>query len=351
MIHAPGRSAASAMVFLGAGMRIFLGLAVEYSAAYNAGWLCPFLALLLCLPLGIALYAAGKIGNAAPWNTLCSRCPMAVRQVCAVLFALLLIYDCAIVVRHTAATANFVSLNATSTAWLTLPLALVIFIVVVLGPDAEGNSVRIWLKLLPLIFGVVIAVQFERYNINWLTPVLGSGTAPLLQGGLLGGGWLALMYLPWMLAVPDRKRNSIVRPGILSVLAAAALLASLQLLSPTLVETNLSQIARAELILSNNRVSHTLQMFLTILWFGSLLHLIAIEAASAACFIQNSFIHLPKWSIAMICSLLCALLSFSRFTGTTHAARMYRLNFILIGSIFACVMAFALRRSGGDLHV
>lgn len=345
---ASGRSSAIAMAYLAISARLFCGMAVDYPAARNASWMCPLVGLVLCVPLAMVLKRAAATGNGSPWNHLTAACPGIVSHSIAALWVLLIIYDCAAFVRLTAATANFISLNDASLAQLTLPLVLMIAAVILLGSDAEGNSSRIWLRLLPLLFVIVVLVQFRSYNPSWLTPVLGSGVSAVLQGGLLCGGWASLTLLPWIFAVPDRERNHPVRMLLLAALTSSALLIILQMLCPAMIETDLSRMARIEIILNNNRVSHVLQMLMTAIWLVSLLHLISIEAVTAGEIIQSVQPKIPKWAIAIACAGGIFALSLSDWIRSGLQERVYQYLFIAIGLSVALMAGLLLLKNGGE---
>jgi len=345
-----GRSSAAAMVIAGAAARVFCGMGVEYSAAYNAGWICPLAALLFCLPLTIVLRMAGKLGNDSPWNNMARACPKAIADAVAALFVLLLIYDCAIITRLTAATANFVSLNNITLPLLVLPLVLTQLAVNLLPSDSEGFCARIWLLILPLMLLVVAVVQFKSYNPAWLTPLLGGGLPAIAQGGLYCSGWMTLLLLPWLTAVPDRAGNKPFRALFSAALISAVLLIVLRMLCPSMVETDLSEIERAEIILSNNRVSHILQMFLTLLWFGSLLHLICVESVAAVSFVRSRFPKLPRWISALFCPAVSGVISLTDLVRNAISTRFFLYLFILIATACALMFSISIAKSGGKSH-
>lgn len=342
-----GRSAASAMVFAGITARIFCGMAAQYSEAYNAAWLCPLLGLVFCMPLALTLKYAGDMGEDSPWRNLAKKCPAWLINAAAMVFALLLLADCATFMGLTASTANFTALSDVSFIWLILPLAVLIFAVVLSGEDAEGNSVRLWLKLLPLLFIIVGAVQLKSYHPAWLAPILGGGTSAIAQGTLYCGGWTSLLLLPWLTAVPDRGKNHPLRPVLFAHLAASMLLLFLQMLCPALIKTNLSQMARVEIILNNNRVSHVLQMLTTLIWFGSLLHLIAIEALSAASLLANFLPKAPRWSIALVCAVASTALCLCGAGTSACIIGLYRYLFIVVGGLMSILMFIAIAKTKG----
>lgn len=342
-----GRSAASAMVFAGITARNFCGMAAQYSNAYNAAWLCPLLGLVFCTPLALTLKYAGDMGGDSPWRNLANKCPAWLMNAIGTLFALLQLADCATFMGLTASTANFTALSDVSFIWLILPLAVLIFAVVLSGQDAEGNSVRIWLKILPLLFIIVCAVQFKSYHPAWLAPIFGGGAPAIAQGALYCGGWTSLLLLPWLTAVPDKGKNRPLRPVLFAHLAASMLLLFLQMLCPSLIKTNLSQMARVEIILNNNRVSHVLQMLTTLIWFGSLLHLIAIEALSAASLLANCLPKATRWSIALVCTVASTALCLCGAGESVNIIGLYRYLFIVVGGLLSLLMFIAFVKTKG----
>lgn len=342
----PGRSSAAAMVFLSMVMRMYCGMATDFSAARNAVWLCPLVGLVLSLPFALLLKQAPGCGNSAPWTILTSNVSRWLKTIIAVGFSMLLLYDCAVFTRLTASTANFISLNDVSLFWLILPLALMIAIIMRLGPDAEGNSARIWLKLLPLLLIIVVCVQLDSYNPAWLSPVLGGGLPGILQGGLLCGGWMALLQLSMACAVPDREKYHPVRAVFLSAVAASLLLMLLQMLCPAMVETSLSQMARIEIILNNNRVSHILQILMTTIWFIGLLHLISIEAVTAAVLIRDSLPKCSAWTVSSAGAAIVFVLSMSDWVRGSIADRFDRYLYIFVGGVMALLGLTLLKKRG-----
>ena len=70
MKYAPGRSAMLPLMFLAIVTRLFCAMAVEYSGAHNAAWICPLIGLILYLPFAFALQRAAAIGNDSAWGNL-----------------------------------------------------------------------------------------------------------------------------------------------------------------------------------------------------------------------------------------------------------------------------------------
>ena len=78
------------------------------------------------------------------------------------------------------------------------------------------------------------------------------------------------------------------------------LLLGLHMLSPSLVGTQLLLPARLEILLNNGRVPISLQLVYLVLWYGSLLHLISMEAIAAACIAKRLFPGIRLWLLALI---------------------------------------------------
>lgn len=276
-----------------------MGMAVDAPSVHAAAWLCPIVGLALFLPLGLLESSCGRLaGNLSPWQYLRKRCPAGVMHAAELLLALLLLLDCASNMRVLAATAGMLTLGRTPVVLLLLPLGILSAVMVLLGGDAAGNTARLWNRILPLLFFVILIFHLPSYNAAWLTPVLGSGLDSILEGGVYCGGSIALLSLSCLLAVPDRKQKPLLPIISIGVFAASLQLAALQMLSPSFTGTELSRSGRISLILSNGRTSSPLQMLMMLLWYGGILHVISAEAVSSAGFLEHALPSVPRWCFA-----------------------------------------------------
>ena len=328
----PGRSAAISLITTAMIMRMYWGLSLYFPYPLNASWLCPLVGLAIYLPFAFALWQTAALGNSSPWENLTRRAPRGVTNVIGLGFALLLIYDAATVVQLTALSSNVLALNDVSPVLLMLPLALVILCAVRLGADALGNSARLWLCVLPLFIVVILLVQFRNYRFGWLTPILGGGAASILSGGVYCAGCMALMSLPWLLALPDRYGGRLLPWAALSAVAAALLMLSQQLLIPAMMGTELNTAARIDLILNNGRMTLSPQIILDVLWFGNMLYLISAETVTAAEYLRMLLPKLPVWPLAAVVALATGI-------AAAHGGAWLQANTAVICNLFAVIGA------------
>ena len=346
-IAAPGRGPAAAMLLLSVTMRLFWGVAADHPSIANAAWICPLAGLVIYLPFYLAVNRAEKLGGDSAWGNLANIAPKPVMHAAELIFSLLLLFDCASSMRLMANTANLLALGDVSIILLLIPLAALLAADVLIGAEAVGSSARLWLRVVPLLFVVMFIVQAQVYNPSWLTPLLGSGVQSILGGGFYSAGCLALLTLPWMIALPDRNKKPAILYIGLAALAAAILLAAQAMLCPPFDGMELSRTGRVKLILSNGRAALSLQMLLVVLWYGGLMHLIGTEAVTAACYLRRIIPRAPQWSFAAGEALLTIIAASSGLTTECTARLFYPWMFACLGALLIVAMLSGLLGKGG----
>ena len=341
MTYLPGRSAAGPLVAAAIGMRMFWGMAVDFPFAMNASWICPLLGMLIYLPFAFAIHQAGKIGPGSVWRNLTEELSAGIRSLLGGFLALLLFYDASVAVRLMASSANLVALNNVTVHILIFPLSLVIAAVILLGGDASGGCVRIWIRILPLLMIIVFFVQAKGYRIGWLTPLLGGGPNNIIRGSIYCAGCLSLASLSWIIAVPDRNKHGIFLYTTIPSIVVALLMLAQHMSFPALINIPFTRAARIELILSNGRMSLSPQLVLDVLWFGGLLQLISAEVVTAAAYLHSALNKLPKWLIAVSASLLITICALFNPEWLRNSVGMTQMLFLEIGGILAILMSAA----------
>lgn len=340
-----GRSEAVSMLITAGIMRLFAGFSVEYCEAGNAAWLSAAAGLLLLVPFGLGIYYVSRTGNDSAWSNILSGCPKWLGTAFSVICILLLSIDCASIMRLTAVTANITAQNDVPLNLLLIPLIIVLFFNGVFGSTAEGNSARIWLHILPLFILIIVAVQFKRYEPDWLNPILGNGLSRIADGGILSAGWMALLCLSWIIALPDRNKSNIT--VILAAVSAVSciLLAVSQMLVPTLTGTTLTETARIKLFLSNGRIALSIQLILLIVWYGNMLHLMSVEAVTASCFLRSIFPAVTGWVLSATEAVLAGILAI--FVLPAYRINRYanRYAFIIICTMLIVLLTVSFIRS------
>lgn len=348
MTLSPGRSAVAPLITLTLTMRIVCGLSLDMPDALNATWMCPLLGLVFFLPVCCVFSQMSGLDRGSPMDNLSKRMPGVVLIACKIIFTLLLALDAAAMVRLTASSCNVLSLNNEATPYQIVPLSLAIAFVVRLGLDALGNSARLWLKILAGLLLIVFILQLKGYDVYWLAPILGSGAAGILNGGIYCAGCMALLTLPWMLATPDRNQKGLTRYALLSALAASLMLISLQMLYPVQIGGTLTRAARIALLLCNGRLSLSPQLFLNMIWYGGMLYLIAAETTTGAALLRSSFPRARKWIWAPLVLLSSFLLPLINPKWFQEYPNHIGLMFIAIGAVLALMMIFALHREEAE---
>lgn len=346
MRYVPGRSGALPLMFIAMIARLFCEMALLYPAAHNAAWLCPIAALILYLPFAFALQRAAALGNDSAWGNLEPRVPSLLSALIPLLFALLLLLDASSMMDVIAGTASF-SIGDKAVITLELPLAILLALMVLLGPDAAGNNARIGLYILGVLLLIIALVQLPIYRSGWLTPILGGGVPSILTGALRCAGSMVLLSLTWLFAVPDRARFGPWLWGAAASLLASALLAGLQMLSPTFVGTELLRPARMEILLNNGRVAISLQFVYLLAWYGGLLHLISAEAVTAACILRRLLPGIKLWLVALAEAVAVFLISGSEGIQAFLAGTAPAWLFPAVGLLMLIAMAAAGLAKGG----
>ena len=337
-----GKSHAAPMIVVALSTRMFWGLSLDISCAVNAAWMCPILGFLLYLPFAFAVSRADALGNASPIDNLKPHVPRGLFAAISALFALLLMWDGAAAVRLAASSSNAIALSDIPVPVLALPLSIVAGTVVLLGAQAEGNSARIWLKLVPLLLIIIFLVQFKSYNIGWLTPILGDGPSGIIDGCIYCAGAMALLSLPWLISVPDRNDRGVLRYVAFAALATSVMLVSEQMLCPVQLKSALTRSARMELVLSNGRLMLSPQLVVNVLWYGSLLHLISAQASVAAIYLKRIFPGASKWMLAVIVAIVLLILPGWDPVALRVYLRWIGMLFIIIGLALAALLKAAI---------
>lgn len=300
-----GRSSAAPLVVISVAIRLIWSLTIDNESVYNAAWQCPIIGFILFLPAGLAIKALSREINGCAFSAdHLRRKPVAEYSIAGAAF-LLLIFDASANVHLLSNSASVMAL-AEAPVWLvSLPIAVLVFVCVLIGMEAAGRSARLWIRMILPLLAIMIIVQFRSYRPEWLTPVFGGGLREIIRGGLRCAGHISLLSLAWLVCVEDTCHKSVIPYAFAGTISASLVLALLSMLSPALIRTTLSRSAQIELILSNGRVHLMLQLLMVILWFACLLHLVNAECTCAAVFIKQIIPACPKWlSAACIASLV-----------------------------------------------
>lgn len=347
MKYLPGRGATSALLTAALSMRMFWGLSVDFPLALNTAWLCPLVGFVIALPLLFSVDQASKLAYQGAWQNLTIQLSPVIRKPLEGFLALLLLYDAAVVVRLTASSSNIIALGDVTVHLLIVPLGLVIAALLLLEPSAAGNSARIALRILPVFLLILLLVQLKSYRVAWLMPILGNGIGSIMIGGVYSAGCIALMFLIWLPSFPDRSRKGIVRAVLPACILVSILLLCFQMSFPVMPDTDFTQAARIELILSNGRMSLSPQFILNILWYGGQLYLLAAEVVGASVYLHAVFPKLHRHLFAAFEATIISMVAIFNPVWLQNSQKRTLLYFPVIGAVFSLLMLIELIRKRG----
>ena len=278
------RRAAESGLFVAVATRLFVGLTVDSDSIHNGGWLCALLGAALCLP--VVRYAQSR-----PLRFQSQRAP--VSRGLRVLLALLLSLDCAALLRLTAQAACYTALDRLPLYALMLPLLAALLWCLYQGGDAIGYHGKLWSRIALVALVLLLLAHWRSLKPVWLAPLLGSGATDLTLGVLRAAGWLSMLSIaPICLTEADEPfpqgRSALRIPLLASVLSACMILFHLMSV-PSFVPKEMTEtIHRMDAMLANGRLSLSAQLPLLLLWFISLMQLIAYECSCAAALLKRA---------------------------------------------------------------
>lgn len=340
-------NAAGALATLAVVARIVSGVLIDMPELLNAGWLAILLGALLALPLMFAVtrFRTAQENQSTPLPRLL--CPV---------FFIIAVWDAAAVASMIADSAGYLALDSTASIYLMIPQFVLCLGCLLLNGDALGASAVIWKKFLPVLLLIVILLQSDNYQPQWLTPLLGPGLPEILSGALRIAGWFSLPAGLFLIAKPDVQGHAgHLRPmKTLAFCAAfAALIAAVfSMILPSATDQNLfSRTFRFDALLANGRNGLALQLPTIALWYPGLFYALLFDVFTGAVMLQA---FLPKWTrnaciwLSLICAALFAVSRYSQRKSVIHASGWL---FAALGASVAIYMLHKLRAKACKVKV
>ena len=302
MDYLPQRSAA-ALGLIALSTRLFFAIAIDLPQLLNAGWLCALAACALTLPLALCL---GFLQQrwAAPPASKCTGIPARIFCGALCLFSL---HDLCCVMRFFTLSASHTLLEDVRPWLLTLLLAACALLGCLAGVRAVGGAARVGLWVIGLMLAITVLVQLTALNPGWLAPLLGPGL-PVLARPLphLAGLMTGLTGL-WLMG--DGKAGKAFSPPALVgyiALAAGGLLALWSMLAPMMTGVPDTRLFYFDRLLTNGRVTASLQLVLLLAWYGGMLTMMSFSTVCSARLLTLTVPPLP-WPWAVCLCVLGAL--------------------------------------------
>lgn len=298
----PRRSAA-ALGLIALSARLFFAIAIDQPSLLNAGWLCALAACALTLPLALGLHYLSKKWGAPP-AAQCSGGPA--RAFCGML-CLFSLHDLTCVMRFFTLSASHTLLEDVQPWLLTLLLAACALLGCLSGVRAVGGAARVGLWVIGLMLAITVLVQLTALNPGWLAPLLGPGL-PVLARPLphLAGLMTGLAGL-WLMG--DGQTDKAFSPPALVgyiALAAGGLLVLWSMLAPMMTGVPDTRLFYFDRLLTNGRVTVSLQLVLLLAWYGGMLTMLSFSTVCAARMLTLALPAL-SWAWAVCLCVLAAL--------------------------------------------
>ena len=338
--------AVESMIRLAIIARTVCGILVDMPELLNAGWLSILIGALLALPL---MFAISRL-RAVRQNQ-----PVVLPQPLYAAFFVIAAWDAAAVASMIADSAGYLALNSTASIYLMIPQFILCLGCLLLNGDALGASAVIWNRFLPVLLLIVILLQADSLQPQWITPLLGAGIPSVLKGALRAAGWFSLPAALFLTSEPGIEGPSKpARPC--ETLAICALFSALisvffSMTTPAIPDQALfSRTFRFDALLASGRSSRALQLPTIALWYPSLFYALLFDVFTGALMIQKL---LPAWNrhaCVWISLISTALFAASRLSHPESVVRASGWLFPVLGvSVVICILQ-TLFVKGANLH-
>lgn len=261
-------------------LRVFVLTVLDEPEMCNAGWLSTLMggvigaaALLPALLEG----PSGQGGYATLRRSVCGR-------ISAALLSVMMLYDAAASARLLSGLAAYAAMTDFPHIALYLPVLLVSFLFIVMGPGSLTGTAMIWRRVGAVLGVILLLVQLDDLNAAYLAPVLGPGVALLTSGASRAGGLFAAMTLAGYILCGARahKKFHLGSMYLFSVLVSAAATAIFAMLVPSMPGGPITRLFRMEALMDNGLSGLSMELFYVLLLEGSLVLISAFESLSAA---------------------------------------------------------------------
>lgn len=261
-------------------LRVFVLTVLDESELCNAGWLSTLMGGFIGAAALIPALVEGENGQGG-YETLRRSF---IGRLAAALLMLMMLYDAAASARLLSGLAAYAAMTDFPHIALYLPVLLVSFLFIVMGPGSLTGTALIWRRAGAVLGIILLLVQLDDMNAAYLTPVLGPGIELLASGASRAGGLFAAMTLSGYLLCGARahKKCRLARMYLLSVLIGAAAAAVFAMLVPAMPGGPVTRLFRMEALMDNGLSGLSMELFYVLLLEGSLVLSSAFESLSAA---------------------------------------------------------------------
>lgn len=340
-------ASAAALGTLAVTAKIFTSLILDCPELCNSAWIAALLGMLFTLPFAVVLCILRRYQPEC--RAAAASAPL-LRFLFAG-FAAAYAFDAAVTAVNIATSASYIAIGNVTTFYLLLPQFALCLWCLRFNGDALGSAARIWTSILLCIIGIIAILILPRYRPAWLMPVLGPGIPTLFTASVRCAGWYSLLLPLFLLSERScdegRRRRRPVLALLTAGLVSCALLLLFGMLSPSAVNSaGATRFSRMDTLLSNGRLSLSLQMPMIVLWFAALFFLILFDTWMLAASLQTCIPKLKNLPCICIAIGMVVVISFTALSGRDGNLAEGFL-FLLIPASLLILTAVCTFRKGG----
>ena len=296
------RSASIPAAFVGTVVRIFLDFALDGGTVHNGAWIAALLSALPAIPYLLCLDAVQSNRKAS--------------EPLRIMLLSVTALDTGHMLSICARAAGSLTLDYVPVQFVALPLSLAVLWCVWRNGDAVGYAALLWVRVFPVLLLLVVALQMRHYNPRWLFPLLGNGFRDITRGAARASGWFIPATTIYF-AAESPGDMPVKRPLIVWLFFAPAVVALLLLPRLMMAPTCLYELtweARLDALLTNGRAPLYLQLPMILVFFISILYLLACECFATSVLLQQLLPALGGHLCAAVVTIACTGLALSGFT-------------------------------------
>ena len=287
--------------------RLFLGLAIDMPELQNAAWASALIGGVICFPVLLAIDRLVLRNRDAPSEPTASDSFLSLSALfLELILGLWLVWDAAGIASLLSLSVDYATMTSLRATPLLISLYAALFMALCAGGDGVAGAARLWSRLFPAFFLIVLCQHAHSYNLRWLTPIFGPGVGTITRGGLYAGGFLMPAAVFGMIAEPEESRRHVEFPalGLVAAVVAGALLALHAAMLPAQTPAAATRIFQLDSLASNGRASIASQLPMTIILFSGMLSALMFQLLMASSLLQRC---LPAWKNHTCVFVVCGI--------------------------------------------
>lgn len=322
------------------GFRVFFAVMVDGAQLFSGGWIAVLMAGALALPIMLALKMMRcAYPDKRAVQAFESASGVWVGKISMLLLFLVLIYDCAAVLRLMSGTAKYVAMPEGNGMIIMAVTMLTAVLAALPGVRAAANAAVLWKKLMLVLIGMLIVFQLRYFQGAWLFPILGRGIKQLARESIPPAGIFCFAAGGWLMMEPqhDQKGQAMMKNLLTTALSTAAIALLFAMLIPGMLQEPPVRSFRIGRLLMNDRSGLSLEMPYVVLIYAGMLTMLIFELNAAAAAMNLCIKPLKR----KVCLIAAGLIAFSAAAGGIAERQVLRTVSMWYYPLLAAPIVFA----------